>query len=318
MVIKILRSSSPSNLISYLLGPGSSGDDSRAKIVTGNYLDLEGTKDELATGFAAYAGGSKLKHPCFHCIVSLPPGEALTESQAHELIQDIENTLKMEHYPYLAVQHVEKSHNHYHLAIGRHSPLHNKVLHDPFSYRILTKLAREKERQWGLKQLPDPFKKEAFVRSDQRKASIRAKVIESLTKADNYDDFVRELKLHGIDVFKQRGINYSDGAIRVKGSDPCINFSLGKVQAILKSKQEISLQTVSSALPTVIGNSVYEPEGGKGESEATNCLGVLEGLLSGAGQDINQIATAASSGRRSDEEDEEYWKKKKRKQKRLY
>ena len=317
MVIKLLRSSSPGNLISYLLGGGHDQVDNRAKIITGNFIDIGASKEDITKEFTAYTGESKLKHPCFHCIVSLPPGERLSENQIHELVQDIEKALKMEDYPYLAVQHLEKDHQHFHIAIDRPSPLHNKVLHDPFSYRVLTKLAREKERQWGLRELNDPFCKKAFIRNDKRKAAIRHHVRESLAKATNYEDLVRELKGRGITVFKQRGISFSDGVIRVKGSDPHINYSLGQIQYLLKSKQESSGQVVSGKQSTDSIKGLSPSMDNHIEPRRNSDLGLVD-MLSGIGQDLNQVAPSASPRRGGDEEDEEYWKKKKRKKRRFY
>jgi len=315
VVIKILRSGSPQNLVSYLLGPGHEKKEDRARILTGNFLNTEGTTDDLVKEFSSYLEGSKLKHPCFHVIISLPPGESLTENQAHELIQDVERELKMEDYPYLAVEHLEKDLRHYHIAIGRHSPLQGKILNDPHSYRVLSNLAREEERKWGLRQLSDPFNK-SIVRKDKRKIKIRANIIESLSAAKNYNEFVQALQLRGITVIRQRGIAYSDGVIRVKGSDPQINYSLSKVLFALNPagpSESFSSMKVSNESPGEKNdwnsNTAVESQGSSN---------ILSQILDGAGADINQVSGSASKHPSIDDDDEEYWKRKKRKSRRLF
>lgn len=305
MIAKVKLTNNPGVLINYILGdkqgPGNMMD--RAVILDRNYCHGDSI-DEMKEQFQMILSNCRLKSPAMHIMLSLAPGEQLSETQKFDLVYTVREKMKMQDFPYVAVEHLDTdSHWHLHIAVGRKSPITGKTLSDSNSYQKLMEVCRRVEKDFGLRAVQNPWDHHV-QRSDSRKIKMRLDIIEAIKQSNNLNQFLQVMERSGYRVEKGRGIAFVDEkGMRAKGSDPQIGFSLGKLIQIFKEPTPSLFEERADSAPEKQSQPNSEP---KFEGDSWLSLFDTDGFKTSPAMNADQ------SGPRLSLDDEDEWLKRKR------
>jgi hypothetical protein len=180
---------------------------------------------------------TKQSKPVMHITLSFAPGERLSKQQLAEIANDCAEDLGFDKNQFIAVEHNDTQHQHFHIVINRIN-FDGKTLPDSNSYKKVSDFCRKMERQFKLIQVLSPARflsaeQKNLPRHDQRKERLRMVIFQSLNSSKTYDEFAGKMKANNYEINKGRGISFIDKqAVKVKGSE--LGFSIEKINQQLK------------------------------------------------------------------------------------
>jgi len=311
MIARVKLSNSPGKLINYILTDKQGPDmmKERAVILDTNYCHGDSVA-EIKSQFEMTLSNCRLKSPAMHIMISLAPGEQLTEIQKYDLIYAVREKMRMEDFPYVAVEHLDTAnHSHFHIAVARKSTVTGKTLSDSNSYQKLMAVCRQAENDFGLQVVANPRDIHA-KRSDSRKTKMRNDIVVAIKKSTSLAGFIQQMELFGYKVEKQRGIAFIDKkGMRAKGSDPQIGFPLGKLNFIFDQKERGEKPQIDVDYKEIKAGLVTESE--EKSKELGPSFSFLD-LLDTATSDPAPLSIPAA---RVPIDDEDEWERKKRRKK---
>ena len=237
MIAKVKSCKSISGLIGYITGKQHKLTDvqglipglSRAEIIA------EFTRrQELNT---------RCKKPTSHIILSFPKEDKIDMKKADNILQDFMERLVGRGQMWVAYEHFDRDHQHYHIALNR-IQMDGTLLSDSYSLRRAMEISRELEEKYGLRRLSNRKYKNESIRIE----GLRELLIKVLRTAGSMEDFKIQLGRVGVKALTGRGIVFIDGqtGAKIKGSAIGREFSLANIEKLLdrnrgaEAKQERS------------------------------------------------------------------------------
>ncbi len=181
-----------------------------------------------------------LSKPVMHISLSLDPEDLFTKEKLRQIGQDFAKEFGFENNQYIVIYHKDTAHPHLHIVVNRVG-FDGKAISDSNSYRKVAELCRKLELKHELKQVLSPRKflsqqqrleHKQEQRIDQRKEQLKQNIRDCLLTANNFTDFIRKMEQRQVQVYKSRGISFTDNKkMRVKGSE--LGYSLSTIEKIL-------------------------------------------------------------------------------------
>lgn len=198
MIGKITKGADFDGLLKYLMRNG------RGEIIATRHL-ASNTPADMADEMALTASlSARTKKPVMHISISYGPGETPDRSA---MLADANAALKslgLEHHQAAIVQHHDRDHTHFHIAVNRVGP-DGKAAHDGKSYARLEAALRriETDRGWSVvpgRNAPAPdgprFAGQA-KRQDPRQHTAPTEIRQALLTARSEVELTHQLQQHG-------------------------------------------------------------------------------------------------------------------------
>lgn len=252
MISKVISSASFRRTCQYVLGKD------------GAYvLAADGIRDHcprlMADDFEAQAELRRtISRPCFHAVLSFPPGEKVTDELMEELAGKYMDKIGMVDTQFAIIRHTDTEHPHVHVIANRVN-FQGKAISDSMIGRQAKAAAQELTRDFGLR----PAEKKdisriqikAMSEPEQVRYRIYSAITSSLKGCADLDELTRRLKVRGVEtVLKFRsgtrepqGISFKVGDFCFKGSAVDRRFSLANLQKAMASQQRISQELGNSS-----------------------------------------------------------------------
>jgi hypothetical protein len=213
--------------------------ENRAEVL--EYNMCFGNKKELVSQFNDVRTlRPNLSKPVMHISLSLDPEDLYTKEKLRQIGQDFAKEFGFENNQYIVIYHKDTEHPHLHIVVNRIG-FDGKTISDSNSYRKVAELCRKLELKHELKQVLSPRKflsqqqrleHKQEQRIDQRKEQLKQNIRDCLLTANNFTDFIRKMEQRKVQVYKSRGISFTDNKkMRVKGSE--LGYSLSSIEKIL-------------------------------------------------------------------------------------
>ena len=213
--------------------------ENRAEVL--EYNMCFGNKKELVSQFNDVRTlRPNLSKPVMHISLSLDPEDLFTKEKLRQIGQDFAKEFGFENNQYIVIYHKDTEHPHLHIVVNRIG-FDGKTISDSNSYRKVAELCRKLELKHELKQVLSPRKflsqqqrleHKQEQRIDQRKEQLKQNIRDCLLTANNFTDFIRKMEQRQVQVYKSRGISFTDNKkMRVKGSE--LGYSLSTIEKIL-------------------------------------------------------------------------------------
>jgi len=216
----------------------------RAEVL--EYNKCFGNKYELTQQFKDVRRLSRrVERPMLHLTLRLAPEDTLTKEQLREIGRECAKEFGIADNQYICVLHKDTKEQHIHIAANRVG-FNGKVANDSNSYKRMSELCRRLEKKYGLQEVLSPRvflspKDRLLPRHDSRKEKLKTDIRQTLTYANSYLGFERQMKELGYKVLKGRGISFiDDKKVKIKGSE--VGFSLAKIEKILRQKQQYAVK----------------------------------------------------------------------------
>lgn len=163
------------------------------------------TLQEILADFQHSAAGSQCQKPLFHVQFRTADGEALTQEQWFEAVNRLEERLELTGHERVIVTHRLNGQDHVHVAWNRMDPETGKAAELHYYKHKCTDLARELERDFGLRQLSNDRKKGNLSRDEEQQALRHGKAPQEIKEelracwreADNGHSFAAALDDRG-------------------------------------------------------------------------------------------------------------------------
>ena len=218
--------------------------ENRAEVL--EYNMCFGNKKELVSQFNDVRTlRPNLSKPVMHISLSLDPEDLFTKEKLRQIGQDFAKEFGFENNQYIVIYHKDTEHPHLHIVVNRIG-FDGKTISDSNSYRKVAELCRKLELKHELKQVLSPRKflsqqqrleHKQEQRIDQRKEQLKQNIRDCLLTANNFTDFIRKMEQRQVQVYKSRGISFTDDKkMHIKGSD--LGYSLRTIEKILSYSLE--------------------------------------------------------------------------------
>jgi hypothetical protein len=224
MIGKHVKGKSFRGLLNYLFGKEG------ARYIGGN---MEGTNPrELATEFGLSRKlNPKVSRAVYHASLSLPHHESLDDDTWHEIAQKYLQAMGFKMNQYIVVRHVDREHDHAHIAASR-IQLDGTTVSDSWDKRRSEVIIRKLEKEYNLQSVPASWEKDKHSPSTGERRqlartgeeSVRVKLQRSLDEATQDHPIMPEL----IEQLQQQGINVRVGYTRT-GKVKGISYQLDSV-----------------------------------------------------------------------------------------
>ncbi len=224
MIGKHVKGKSFRELLDYLFGKEG------ARYIGGN---MEGTNPrELATEFGLSRKlNPKVSRAVYHASLSLPHHENLDDDTWHEIAQKYLQAMGFKMNQYIVVRHVDREHDHAHIAASR-IQLDGTTVSDSWDNRRSEVIIRKLEKEYNLQSVPASWEKDKHSPSTGERRqlartgeeSVRVKLQRSLDEATQDHPIMPEL----IGQLQQQGINVRVGYTRT-GKVKGISYQLDSV-----------------------------------------------------------------------------------------
>lgn len=184
---------------------------------------------------------NKVEKSVQHITLSMAPGEKLNRGDLIKLSEECAKELGFAKNQYVVIQHHDTEHQHIHIVINRIG-LDGKTLSDSNNYKKIADFCRRMEEKFRLKKVQTPrrfqkWEERQLPRSDERKKKLKSVIIDSLWKANSYEEFAWLMNQRGYEIDKARGIAFIDRQkVRTKGSE--VGYPLSKIERILSEKSQ--------------------------------------------------------------------------------
>tara|TARA_R110002020_G_scaffold282702_7_gene498364 strand:- start:484 stop:1353 length:870 start_codon:yes stop_codon:yes gene_type:complete len=225
MIAKIKSCKSISGLIGYITGKQHKLTD-----VQGLIPGL--SKAEIIAEFTRRQElNTRCKKPTSHIILSFPQEDKIDMKKADNILQDFMEQLVGRGQMWVAYEHFDRDHQHYHIALNR-IQMDGTLLSDSYSLRRAMEISRDLEEKYGLRRLSSSKHKNESIRI----GGLRELLVKVLRTAGNMEDFKIQLGREGIKVMTGRGIVFIDGqtGAKIKGSAIGREFSLANIEKVLE------------------------------------------------------------------------------------
>ncbi|MBO9154665.1 relaxase/mobilization nuclease domain-containing protein [Chitinophaga sp. GCM10012297] len=251
MISKVISSASFRRICQYVLGKD------------GAYvLAADGIRDHcprlMADDFEAQAELRRtISRPCFHAVLSFPPGEKVTDELMEELAGKYLEKIGMVDTQFAVICHTDTEHPHVHIIANRVN-FQGKAISDSMIGRRAKAAAQELTRDFGLR----PAEKKdisriqikAMSEPEQIRYRIYSAITSSLKGCPDLDELTRRLKVRGVETVvkfrsgtrEPQGISFKVRDFCFKGSAVDRRFSLANLQRAMASKQRISQDSGNS------------------------------------------------------------------------
>lgn len=251
MISKVISSASFRRTCQYVLGKD------------GAYiLSADGIRDHcprlMADDFEAQAELRRtISRPCFHAVLSFPPGEKATDELMEELAGKYLDKIGMVDTQFAVIRHTDTEHPHVHIIANRVN-FQGKAISDSMIGRRAKAAAQELTRDFGLR----PAEKKDISRTqikamsepEQVRYRIYSAITSSLKRCPDLDELARRLKVRGVEMVvkfrsgtrEPQGISFKVGDFCFKGSAVDRKFSLANLQKVMASQQRISRESGNS------------------------------------------------------------------------
>jgi uncharacterized phage-like protein YoqJ len=207
--------------------------------------------DELNQEFQALEQlRSAVNRRVYHCALSLPIGETLSDHQWREMGKDFLNQMGFQGHQYVLVQHTDRAHQHCHIVANRVG-LNGEVASDSWDYTRAEAVARNLETAYGLQPVQPSWKTD-------RKAVSRRQLEEELNTgtpcvqrqlqdgldavmeaSTGLDDLSDRLGAQGIQTKitygyndQPIGISYSKSGVTMSGSNLGKRYTLNNLKQV--------------------------------------------------------------------------------------
>ena len=213
--------------------------ENRAEVL--EYNMCFGNKKELVSQFNDVRTlRPNLSKPVMHISLSLDPEDLFTREKLRQIGQDFAKEFGFENNQYIVIYHKDTEHPHLHIVVNRIG-FDGMTISDSNSYRKVAELCRKLELKHELKQVLSPRKflsqqqrleHKQEQRIDKRKEQLKQNIRDCLLTANNFTDFIRKMEQRQVQVYKSRGISFTDNKkMRVKGSE--LGYSLSTIEKIM-------------------------------------------------------------------------------------
>lgn len=215
-------------------------EKSGAGELIGGNMSATNSRDLAAEFGQIRAQNQNCSRPVWHCSLSAPRGEKLTNDQWRGVAQDHLKNMGLEDHQFVIYRHNDTQHDHVHVIANRINPATLKVASDKQDFKKLQDSMRQIEKNHGL-QITASGQQTAGLNMS---ADLKNKISQARINSKTPDEFFKNLEKHGVEhklnIAKTghiSGISYRQGANApwLKGSQ--INASWQKVNAGFNSKQ---------------------------------------------------------------------------------
>lgn len=242
MIAKISRGSGFAGAGRYL------SEKDGAELIGGNMAGRNA--EELSSEFGAIrAERQDIERPVWHCSLSLPPGERLSDEQWREISEKhLQNLgLDPERHQYALFRHKDKEHDHVHILANRVS-YDGEVWHGKWEGRRAKESTQQLEREYGLIRTPgagqgskDRVKEsraekemQARIGVESPKKQAAARIDEAIKRSNGTrEDFEKQCKELGVSV----KWNESKTTSRVSGASFKLDDALKDMAGTFKGSQ---------------------------------------------------------------------------------
>lgn len=251
MIAKIIKGTSFSGMISYMLGKR----EGMARILDGEGVRIDATSGEIASDFNLQASmRPNIKKPVCHTILSFSAedGERLDDDKMIDIAREYLRQMGYSDTQYLIVRHMDREHPHLHICINRIDNYGNTISDSNEKFRS-TRICRELTDKYQLKLGEDKkeVKRNRLRGNDQIRYSIYDAIPEVLPQCTNWKQLVSVLQKQGIEVqFKTKGktdviegVVFSKDGVSFSGSHIDRSCSYSKLSALLhQNAQKVAQQ----------------------------------------------------------------------------
>ena len=212
-----------------------------------------------------------ISRPCFHAVLSFPPGEKVTDELLAELAGKYLDGIGMVGTQFAMIRHTDTEHPHVHIIANR-VDFQGKAITDSMIGRRAKAVAQELTREFGLRpaEKKDISKMQVKAMSgpEQIRYQIYSAITNSLKRCTDLDELARRLKVRGIETVvnfrngtqEPQGISFRLGDFCFKGSAVDRKFSLAGLQKVMAAQQQISVSRSVSAGNIPIQQSFLKAE----------------------------------------------------------
>lgn len=242
MIAKIIKGTSFSGMISYMLGK----HEGMARILHAEGVRMDGIPAEIARDFELQASmRPNIKKPVCHTILSFSADDIqrLDDQAMTEIALDYLKQMGYGDTQYLIVRHLDREHPHLHICINRIDNYGNTISDSNEKFRS-TKICRD-ITDWHQLKLGEGKKavKRGRLRGNDRvRYNIYDVIKVALPMCKNWDELISALKKEGIEVrFKTKGqTDQVEGVVFSKGG---VSFSGSHIdRSCIYSKLSFALQ----------------------------------------------------------------------------
>lgn len=245
MIAKLSKGAGFRGVLSYVEKNGA------GELIAGN-MSSEKTRD-LAKEFGQIrAQNQDCKKPVWHCSLSAPEGEKLSNEKWREIAADHMKNMNLDDHQYVVFRHNDTKHDHIHIVANRINPQTLRVASDKHDFNKLQQSMRQIEKNHGLQITASSRNAEHSGISGELKNKIQSAKRDSKTQ----DEFFKKLKENNVDyklnVAKTghiSGISYrqtGSNAPWLKGSH--IDASWQKINKSFENKQARQLSAGAEKL----------------------------------------------------------------------
>lgn len=236
--------------------------EDRAEVLM--YNQCYGNEKELVQQFNEVRQlNPNLSKPVMHITLSLAPGENLHKEKLMNLCEECAKDMGFEKNQYIAIRHLDTNHLHLHLIINRVG-YDKRTVSDSQNFKKMAAYCRKMELKFELKQVLSPrqflSQEERLIpRQDIRKEQLRTEIQQTLEQVKNYPQFQQKMESLGYQVFKARGISFTDSKkVKIKGSE--VGYPLAKIEKILAAKQELTITTDKQEIKQEIKQTIPQKQ----------------------------------------------------------
>ena len=160
MKAKITKGKNFKTIINYIFSPGEKDKKDRAEWIGGTLAS--DNPDGLIKEFAVVQKlKPDIKNPSWHCSLTLPEGEYLSQNQWSDVVADFMDKMKFDKYtPYVIVRHNDTENDHVHIVASK-IPMVGPVWRDGRDIFRAIAATQELEKEYGLTQTPGYRKRES-------------------------------------------------------------------------------------------------------------------------------------------------------------
>ena len=209
MIVKGNIRTNGSSLGSYLLSEGrfekNKEKNERIEVWEANGFEQGDRIQDILADFEHSAAGTQCEKPLFHVQIRAGKGEHLTREQFLESVNRLEEKLELTGHERVIVAHTLEGQEHLHVVWNRIDHEQEKAVELHYYKHKCTDLARELEKEFGLRELSaqkqqgklSRDEEQQAIRHDEKPQEIKAAVRECWEQSDSGKAFVTALDDRG-------------------------------------------------------------------------------------------------------------------------
>ena len=209
MIVKGNIRTNGSSLGSYLLSEGrfekNKEKNERIEVWEANGFEQGDRIQDILADFEHSAAGTQCEKPLFHVQIRAGKGEHLTREQFLESVNRLEEKLELTGHERVIVAHTLEGQEHLHVVWNRIDHEQEKAVELHYYKHKCTDLARELEKEFGLRELSaqkqqgklSRDEEQQAIRHDEKPQEIKAAVRECWEQSDSGKAFVNALDERG-------------------------------------------------------------------------------------------------------------------------